>query len=81
MALQTSTHSAGAIRAITPADATDLPLQGCRAIHVGVAGNISIVDLGGITTVITDVAAGILPVQAKGVNATGTTATGLIALY
>ena len=81
MPLKTSTHTAGANRAITPADATDLPLQGCRAIYVGGAGNISVVDLDGVTTVFSNVAAGVLPVQAKGVNATGTTATGLIALY
>ena len=81
MSLKTSTHTSGACRAITPVDATDLPLQGCRAIYVGGAGNISVVDLDGVTTVFTNVAVGVFPVQAKGVNATLTTATGLIALY
>ena len=81
MSLKTSTHTSGANRSITPADATDLPLQGCRAIYVGVTGNISVVDLTGATTVFPNVAVGVLPVQAKGINATLTTATDLIALY
>ena len=82
MPLKTSTHTAGACRAITPADATDLPLPGCRAIRVGYAGNVSLVDLDGVTTVFPNAFAGeILNAQVTRVNATGTTATGLIALY
>jgi hypothetical protein len=82
MALQTSTNSSGACRTITPNDGADLPIPGCRAIYVGGAGNISIVDLTGTTVVFTGVlSGGVLPVQAARVNATSTTATSLIALY
>ena len=80
--IQTSTHTSGAVRAITPNDGADLPLPGCRAIRAGGAGNVSIVDLTGTTTVFVGVLAGeTLPVQAARVNVTGTTATSLVALY
>jgi len=86
MSIQTSTHSSGAIRAVTPSDSTDLALGTCRALYVGAAGNISIDDLSGKTAgesvVFVGVAAGsILPVQTARVNATGTTATSIVALY
>ena len=82
MSIQTSTHSSGACRTITPNDGADLPLSVCRAIYVGSGGDISIVDLSGTTVVFTAVLAGsILPVQTARVNATTTTATSLIALY
>ena len=82
MGIQTSTHSSGACRAITPNDGADLPLNVCRAIYAGVGGDISIVDLSGETVVFSGVLAGsILPVQTSRVNATATTATSLIALY
>ena len=82
MPLKTSTHTAGALRAITPNDAADLPLPGCRAIRVGGAGNVSVVDLTGVTTVLLAAFAGeTLQAQVTRVNATGTTATGLVALY
>ena len=82
MSIQTSTHSSGACRTITPNDDADLPLSVCRAIYVGSGGDISIVDLSGTTVVFTAVLAGsILPVQTARVNATTTTATSLIALY
>jgi hypothetical protein len=82
MGIQTSTHSSGACRTITPNDGADLPLNVCRAIYAGVGGDISIVDLSGETVVFSGVLAGsILPVQTSRVNATGTTASLLIALY
>lgn len=84
--IQTSTHSSGSTRAITPNDSADLPMQGCRAIYVGVGGNISIDDLsgesGGESVVFVGVVTGtVLPLQPARVNATGTTATNLVALY
>jgi hypothetical protein len=82
MGLSTSTHSSGAVRAITPNDSTDLPLNVCRGIYIGVGGDVSIVDLGGVTVVFVGTAAGsVLPVQTARVNATATTATSLVALY
>ena len=82
MGLSTQTHTSGAVRAVTPNDGVDLGLGACRALRVAVAGDVSIVDLTGVTTVIPAVLAGeTLPVQTARVNATGTTASDIVALY
>ena len=82
MGIQTNTNTSGACRAITPNDSTDLPLGICRAIYVGVGGDISIDDLSGETVVFKNAISGsVIPVQTARVNATGTTATNLVALY
>lgn len=65
--------------AITPNDSTDLP-QECRSVYVGVAGNIHLTTVGG-STVTLAVVAGMLPISVRRVYATGTTATGLVALW
>lgn len=54
----------------------------CRAIWVGVAGDVAITTLGGTDLTFT-VAAGLFPVGASVIKSTanGTTATGIIALY
>lgn len=68
-------------RAITPSDATNLP-GGCRAIYVGGAGNIVLVDTEDNAVTFVGVLAGqILPCSVKRVNATSTTATSLVGLY
>ncbi len=83
MGLSTQTHSSGAVRAITPNNSADFDDLGiCRAIYVGGAGDVSIIDLTGTTVVFVGAAAGsTLPVQTSRVNVTGTTATSLVALY
>ena len=83
MGISTQTHTSGACRAITPADGADFDALGvCRAIYVGGTGDISIDDIGGETIVFVGVQGGsVLPVQTSIVNATGTTATNLVALY
>lgn len=82
MSKKTATHSATVCLAVTPSDSTDLTYSTCRAIYVGGAGNISLVDGNGATIVFSGVTAGsILPVQTARINATGTTATSIIALY
>jgi len=82
MGIQTNTNTSGACRAITPNDSTDLPLGICRAIYVGVGGEVSIDDLSGETVVFKNAISGsVIPVQTARVNATATTATDLIALY
>ena len=82
MGLSTSTHTSGAARAITPANGADFDALGiCRAIYVGGAGDVSIIDVSGETVVFVGVQSGaILPVQTARVN-TATTATSLVALY
>lgn len=67
--------------AITPDDATDLATP-ARAIRVGGSGDVVVVTTGGDEVTITGTAAGeILPVRVARVKATGTTATGLLALW
>jgi hypothetical protein len=54
---------------------------GCRGLYVGVSGNIK-VDLPNATGItFSNVPVGIFPVQAIKVYQTGTTATGVVALY
>lgn len=72
-------------RPVTPSDSVDIRLTSRRltdAVYVGVAGDVAAVQQNGVAVVFTAVPAGaILPVQARRVNATGTTASGLVALY
>lgn len=68
--------------AITPSDATDLETP-TRGIYIGVTGDVT-VDLedSGTTILFKGAVAGsVLPVEAKRVRATGTTATNLVALW
>ena len=71
-------------QAITPSDlaANNLPL-GCSAIYVGGGGDIALVGADSATPVVfTAVPQGVvLPCGPIRVNATGTTATLLVALY
>lgn len=70
-------------RAVTPHNTNDLP-DGCRALYVGGAGDISLITAfgDGTAVVFVGVPAGtILPVRCRRVRATGTTATNLVALF
>lgn len=77
--------------AVTPADATDLPNGVCDAIFATTAGNVSL-DLPNVSTAdgtVTSRTAIVIPVgansvlyiRASRVRSTGTTATGIFALY
>lgn len=67
--------------AVTPSDSVDLP-QVCRGLYVGVSGNINIDMPDGATVLFSNVAAGIiLPIRAKRVRSTSTTATNMVAVY
>ncbi len=66
---------------VTPNDATDLPNGPCRALYIGVTGNINIDTPQGDTILFSNVPVGILPVGAKRVRVATTTATLIIALY
>lgn len=72
---------ARSLAAITPSDGADLPVF-AKAIYVGGAGNIVLraIDDAGNTTLTGVTAGAIIPVRARRVLATGTTATGLVAL-
>lgn len=68
--------------AITASDSVDLGNGPTKALYVTVGGNISVNLAGGGTAVLTSVVAGqILPIAVTRVLATGTTATGIVALY
>ena len=67
-------------RAITTSDTVDLPSV-TQAVWVGGAGNVVAVMQNGQTGTFTGVTAGtVLPIAAKRINATSTTATNLVAL-
>lgn len=68
------------LRAITPHDTNELDFVP-KALYVGVGGTISIIaqeDTAAVSLTVTSGA--IIPVRAKIVRATGTTATGIIAM-
>lgn len=67
--------------AITPNDGTDLPNGGCRSIYVGVSGNITLDTPHETGVLFSNVPVGVLSVAAVRVRSTGTTATGLLALW
>lgn len=67
--------------AITPHADNDLAIT-TRAIYVGGAGNLAVIMAGGTTLTFVGLAAGtLLPIRAKRVLVSGTTATSLIGLY
>lgn len=76
------TSTARNAAAITPHDSTDLA-KVTRGIYVGVGGDVSVEMKGtGTAIVFKGAAAGtVIPVRATRVNATGTTATDLVALW
>lgn len=66
---------------VTPNDSTDLA-HPTRGIYVGGTGNLSVILRGGDTVTFQNLVAGIIhPIQASRIRSTGTTATGIIAVY
>lgn len=74
--------SAKRLRAVTPHDTNELAFI-AKALYIGTGGNLTMIaqeDTAAVT--MTNVAAGsIIPVRAKIVRATGTTASGIVALF
>ena len=81
MGWSTDTSSAHKAVAVTPHDTTLIAGGICRALYVGVSGNISALMADGTTGTFLSVPIGILPVQVQRVNSTGTTATDIVALF
>lgn len=86
-------NPAGSCFAVTPSDTVPLA-QECRALYIGVTGNVAIKPLGpkviGVSTgpgtaiavtFLACPAGSILPVRCTHVMATNTTATDIVALY
>lgn len=72
---------ATALRPVSPDDLADLPDGPARSLFVGGAGLVAVEDASGARAVIDSAAHQYHPVQIRRVLATGTTATGLLALY
>jgi hypothetical protein len=67
--------------AVTPSDTANL-VSLPRALFVGQAGNLSVLMAGGQTVQFTGIQAGsFLPIRAQRINAAGTTAGGILALW
>lgn len=67
------------LSAVTPNDAADLAMTS-RALNVAQSGLVQITTTGGTTEVVYIVAGSAFPVRATRVWATGTTASGIVAL-
>lgn len=73
-------YSARSLLAITPSDTDEVSIIP-KALFIGGSGTISIIALDDTAPVSLTVTAGqILPIRAKFVRATGTTATGIVGL-
>lgn len=80
MGIKYETISAYRFSTITPSDTNVLP-DSIRAIYIGGAGNLSVVNQDGTPVVFSGLVAGtILAIQTNKVMLTGTTATNLVAL-
>lgn len=85
MAAPIEDQGAAKLRLITKSDTEKLPLGPCRALWIGGAGDVAVVavdDELSAPVVMSGIAAGtVLPVRAKYVMSTNTTATLIVALY
>ena len=77
------TASAVKLRTITPHDTNELTLGMCRAVYVGTGGDLTVIVRDDTDAVpMTNIPSGsVVPIMARIVKSTGTTATGLVALY
>ena len=66
--------------AVTPDDTNDLE-KSCRALNVATGGTIRLTTVGGDTVTITVVECNAFPIRCQRIWATGTTASGIVALY
>ena len=69
------------LRTVTPNDGADLPDGVCRALQIGVAGDVKVLAEGDTDPIVVPVQAGTWDCWVRKVFATGTTATGIVAMY
>jgi hypothetical protein len=83
MAIKTigSGQTARNFETVTPSDSVFLPGGECSALYIGVAGDVTILNATGNPITFKNVPVGYLDCQTTRVNATGTTATDIVALY
>lgn len=68
-------------RAVTPSNTVNIKGGPCRALYIGVEGDLAVVNENGVAVLFKAVPAGtILPIVTKRVNSTNTTATDIVAL-
>ena len=80
--VQLSGSNAKDLVPVTPSDSVNLAGGDTIGLYVGGAGNVSVVMANGQSRTITALSAGIIhPISVKRVNATGTTATSIMAVY
>lgn len=65
---------------VTPNDSTDLAASS-RALYIGTSGDVKVTTVGGNDVTFANVPVGVLPIRVKRVWATGTSATGIIAIW
>lgn len=78
---QSSVGPAMMLAPVSPADDADLPGGATRAIFVGGAGDLTVLDSNGTAVTIVSAAHQYHPITVRRVLATGTTATAILALY
>ena len=66
---------------VVPSDTVLLTRGVCQALHISVAGTLSVLMEDGSTGTFPAVPVGVFPIRVQRVNATGTAATGIVALY
>ena len=66
---------------VVPADAGQFARGTCQALHISVGGTLSVIMEDGTIGIFPAVPVGIFPIRVQRVNATGTAATGIVALY
>lgn len=65
---------------VTPNDTTEF--RPTRGVYIGVSGDLKATFIDGSSATLTNLAAGVVhPLRVKLINATGTTATGIVAVY
>lgn len=74
-----ATVSAHGAVAVTPSDATIIPIP--RALYVGTTGDLAVTMADGQVVTFTAVPVGIFPIQVTQVRSTNTTASTIVALY
>jgi hypothetical protein len=81
-------HAAGTLEspawtavAVTPNDSADISPAPCRALWVGVFGDVAVKMAGGGGSVVFKGVQGLLPIRVDCVLDTDTTATDIVALY
>ncbi len=82
MSANEPTRPSGSFEAVTASNSTNFVKGVCRGIYVGTTGNVVVVAPDDTTATFIAVPAGaVLPVQAKRVNSTSTTASNMVALF